>query len=187
MIETGNFSIANAPAILQNLRRKVGAKIAQLQRENPDAKESYLQVKDDLKRLGVTPDTTYLYIQGHHLFNKTVLPMMKKICDHLVREREMEISHQSKHNTQRRNELSCYTRSVEDISAMLRKNVGCMFSEPFQWICQDVEQFLNAQSPYSVSPAEHASVVAEHPSAVAEETADGRAYVNGRARVANQT
>ena len=69
-----------------------------------------------------------------------------------------------------------------------------MFSEPFQWICQDVEQFLNAQSPYSVSPAEHASVVAEHPSAVAEhpsadaeETADGRAYVNGRARVANQT
>jgi len=194
VIETGNFSIANAPAILQNLRRKVGAKIAQLQRENPDAKESYLQVKDDLKRLGVTPDTTYLYIQGHHLFNKTVLPMMKKICDHLVREREMEISHQSKHNTQRRNELSCYTRSVEDISAMLRKNVGCMFSEPFQWICQDVEQFLNAQSPYSVSPAEHASVVAEDPSAVAEhpsadakETADGRAYVNGRARAANQT
>ncbi len=149
IIETGNFSIANAPANLQNVRRKVGAKIAQLQRENPDAKESYLQVKDDLKRLGVTPDTTYLYIQGHHLFNKVVLPMMKKICDQLVREREIEISRQSMHSTQRRNELSCYTRSVEDISAMLRKNVGYMFSEPFRRICQDVEQFLNNKTTLS--------------------------------------
>jgi hypothetical protein len=147
IIETGNFSIANAPVHLQNVRRKVGVKVLQLQRAHPDAKESYLQVKDDLKRLGVTPDTTYLYIQGHHLFNKLVVPMMKKICDQLIRERENEITRQSVHNTQRRNELSCYTRSLEDISAMLRKNVGYMFSEPYQRICKDVEAFLHLSAP----------------------------------------
>ena len=156
VIETGNFSIVKAPVILQNVRRKVGAKIAHLQRENPNAKESYLAVKEDLKRLGVTPETTYLYIQGHHLFNKLVIPMMKKICDQLVRERQNEISHQSVHNTQRRNELSCYTRSIEDISAMLKKNVGYMFSEPYQRICKDLDHFLNPPQeeeklPYNLS------------------------------------
>ena len=146
VIETGNFSIANAPAILQNLRRKVGAKIAQLQRENPDAKESYLQVKDDLKRLGVTPDTTYLYIQGHHLFEKLVLPVMGKVCARLIRDREMEIRRQSVHSTQMRNELSCYSHSTQDIAQMLKKNMGYLVSDPFRQILSDVQMFFTRKS-----------------------------------------
>ena len=147
VIETGNFSVQHAEDILQNVRRKVEKKVGQLERNHPNAKDSYLKLKDDLRRLGVTPDTTYLYIQGHHLFNKVVLPMLNKVCSRLIRERENEISYQSLHYTQRRNELSCYSNSVGDIASMLKKNTGYLSSEPFARIQADVKRFVNAILP----------------------------------------
>ena len=143
VIETGNFTIQKAPEILQRVRRKVGTRIAQLQREHPDAKASYLQVKESLKELGVTPDTTYLYVQGHHLFNSIVMPMLKKVCSQLISERQNEIHRQSHHSTQRRNELSCYNKSIGDIERTLKKNLGYVLSEPFQRILRDAEQMFN--------------------------------------------
>ena len=143
IIETGNFSMQNADAIIRNIRHKVGKKIEQLQKINPNAKESYLRVKEDVKHLGVTPDTCYLYIQGHHLFNKVVVPMLTKICDKLVRERENEINMQSVHGTQRRNELSCYTNSVENIVPLLKRNTGFMQSAQVQSIFADLQRYMD--------------------------------------------
>ena len=143
VIELGNFRIDYVEEMLSNLRRKVGKKVEFLQRRNPNARLSYLQVKEDLKRLGVTPDTTYLYIQGHHLFNKVVVPMLSKVCDRLVREREGEINRQSVHNTQRRNELSCYTNSLGDVVEMLKRSNGYVYSEPFKWMEADLQRFVS--------------------------------------------
>ena len=151
IIETGRFKIHQADEILQRLRHKVGQKVNSLQRENPDARQSYQQVQDDLRRLGVTADNVYLYIQGHHLFDKVVVPMLEDVCRRLVREREMEIERQSVHSTQRRNELSCYSNSVEDVSAMLKKNAGGMASSQFQQIQRDVAAFVEAISTTAVS------------------------------------
>ncbi|MCR5130299.1 MAG: DUF4435 domain-containing protein [Prevotella sp.] len=147
VIETGNFTISKAPDILQRVRRKVGSRISQLQRQYPDAKESYLEVKESLKELGVTADTTYLYIQGHHLFDNVVVPMMKKVCSQLVTERQNEISRQSQHSTQRHNELSCYNNSIEDIESMLKKNVGYALSPTFQRIIDDAAKIFPMETP----------------------------------------
>ena len=141
-IDTGKFSIASAEAIIQNLRKKVARKVDTLRRQHPEAKESYLAVKEDIKRLGVTADTTYLYIQGHHLFDKVVVPMMDKVCSALIRQRQTEISRQSIHTTQCRNELSCYANSLSDITTLLKKNFGYQDSEPFKRILKDISDFL---------------------------------------------
>ncbi|MGI6243679.1 MAG: DUF4435 domain-containing protein [Prevotella sp.] len=142
VIETGHFSFNNVGNIIRRVRSKVGKKVNQLQRINPDARQSYAHVKNDLRRLGVTPQNAYLYIQGHHLFNKVVVPMMTKICEKLIRERENEIAKQSVHSTQRRNELTSYSNSVEDIVPMLKKNLGYMRSQQFQSIKADIETFM---------------------------------------------
>ena len=152
VIEPGNVSLEHAEKAIQHLRHKVDAKVRQLQERNPDAKESYLKVKADVKRLGVTPETTYLYVQGHHLFNKVVVPLLKKVCTQLVRERELEITQQSIHTAQRRNELSCYSKSIEDIPAMLRKNVSYVHSEPFRRILADVDRLLDSVNKEERSP-----------------------------------
>lgn len=143
VIDMGRFNLRNPYATIANVRRKVGKRIAMLQRRHPEAKESYLRLKSELTdALGVTPGETYLYIQGHHLFDKVVMPVMDKVCSQLIREREMEIRRQAVHNTQMRNELSCYSRSTQDIEQMLKKNVAYVMSGPFQRILKSVEAFL---------------------------------------------
>lgn len=142
-IETGKVSPANAESVLARLRSKVGKKVEWLRRRNPDAKESYVALKEELRSLGVNPDATYLYIQGHHLFDNVVVPLMKNVCSNLIQERQREISNQSMHYTQRCNEMSCYSNSLADITSTLRRNVGFFASEPYQRIVDDLTRFLN--------------------------------------------
>lgn len=142
VIEPGHFTMAKAEDMVAKVRRKVGKRINQLQQKYPNNKDNYLQVKEDIKRLGVTPDTTYLYIQGHHLFDKVVVPMLNKVCMQLIREREVEISQQSVHGTQQRNELSSYRNSIEAIPSMLKKNTRYKQSEPVARIQADLERYL---------------------------------------------
>ena len=149
VIETGHFTIANAYNGIANVRHKVGRKVMQLQRENPDAKETYLALKEELKLLGVTADTTYLFIQGHHLYDNVVLPMVSKVCERLRRERETEIHNKAVHHTQMRNELSSYQHSIEAPTAMLKKNIGYKLSPQYQRLKADIQHYLSHLKPLS--------------------------------------
>lgn len=146
VIDIGKFSLEDPYRNIHNLRRKVSRKIIQFHKDYPDAKESYLAVKDDIKRMGVTPQTTYLYIQGHHLFDNVVVPAMKKVCDKLIHEREQEIWRNARHALQRKNELSSYEHSMEEIIPMLRRSFGYMNAEPFLEIKRDLAHFLASSS-----------------------------------------
>lgn len=146
--DPGGFSVHHPDVSLANVRRKVGTRIRELQRQFPDAKEEYLSLKEEIKLLGVTPQTTYLYIQGHHLFDTVVAPMLTKVCNLLRQERQNEINYSRAHRTQKRNEMSCYENSLQDVKTMLKKNTGYIFSEPFQRLQNDVQRYLdNPSSP----------------------------------------
>ena len=99
--------------------------------------------KESIKSLGVTAQTTYLYIQGHHLFDTVVSPILSKVCNLLRQERQNEIYRASAHRTQKRNEMSCYENSLQDIKAMLKKNNGYMVSEQFRQLQDDVRNYLD--------------------------------------------
>lgn len=142
IIETGAFNMNTADNNIAQVRHKANNKCRQLRQQNPDTRMSWLRVEADLHRLGATPKTTYLYIQGHHLFNKVATPMLTKICDKLIRQRQSEIARQSIHDTQRRNELSCYTNSLENVTTMLKKNTGFVTSDPYQHIKADLTLFM---------------------------------------------
>lgn len=144
--DPGGFSVQNPEPSIANVKRKVRTKINELQRQFPDAKDEYLATKDDVKSLGVTAQTTYLYIQGHHLFDTVVSPMLSKVCNLLRQERQNEIYHASAHRTQKRNEMTCYENSLQDIKVMLKKNTGYMTSEPFRRLQDDVRQYLEADT-----------------------------------------
>jgi len=109
----------------------------------PEAKEEYLKTKNDLKILGVTPQTTYLYIQGHHLFDTVVSPILSKVCNLLRQERQNEIYHATAHKTQKRNEMTCYENSLQDIKVMLKKNSGYTSSDQFRLLQNDIRKYLD--------------------------------------------
>ena len=142
IVDPGGFNVQNPEPSLQNLRRKVGTKVRELQRLFPEAKDEYLRTKESIRELGVTPQTTYLYIQGHHLFDTITAPILSKICNLLRQERQQEIYHASAHRTQKRNELSCYENSLQDVKTMLKKNNGYVMSEQFRRLQNDIRDYL---------------------------------------------
>ena len=88
VIELGGFSIQHPEECIAHLRGKCMRKVKWLQQKFPGRKQKYLDTRDDIIRLGVTPSTTYLYIQGHHRFDAVVAPIMSKVCNRLRTERE---------------------------------------------------------------------------------------------------
>ncbi len=141
--DPGGFNMFNVEPSLIHLRRKVSTKIRQLQAQYPDNKEVYLQTKEDIKALGIKPQDTYLYIQGHHLFDTVVVPILSKVCNRLRLERQDEINRTAQHHTQRRNEMSCYEHSLQDIRQMLKKNTGYILSPQYQRVKADIAHYLN--------------------------------------------
>lgn len=131
------------PNALEKLRHKVYNKIRELQRRIPNRKEEYLKTKESLLELGVTPETTYLYVQGHHLFDNVVVPTMQTVCDELRRERERDIRSKAVHAMQLQNELAAYQKSQCDISTMLKKNQGYGRSQVYKRMLTDLECVIN--------------------------------------------
>ena len=163
MTEFGNIvsfseiNVYHPEHTLEAIRKRVNRKIGYLQNHFPQAKGAYEPLKEELIKLGVTPETTYLYVQGHHLFDKVVVPMLKKICNMLVRERENEISRQSVHPTQRNNELSCYSGSVADVELMLKKNIAFTSSAPCGRMMDDIRRFLGDEPSVDTERREYAA------------------------------
>ena len=141
--DPGGLNVADPQPSLAHLRHKVGVKIRQLQAEYPNNKEEYLRTKETIRSLGVTPQTTYLYIQGHHLFDTVIVPILNKVSNRLRQERQDEITRTACHHVQKQNELSCYEHSLQDIRQMLRKNTGYINSDIFHRIQHDVEERLS--------------------------------------------
>lgn len=129
---------------IEYLRRHINKKISWLQHTFPQAKKDFSKLRDELLILGLTPETSYLYIQGHTLFDNIIMPLLGPICTVLRRERENEIKRLACHETQRQNELSCYQHSISPVDMMLRKSTLFLQSEPFQRLRDDLQQFCES-------------------------------------------
>lgn len=141
-IELSHVKLNEVKKSLRYVILKVENKIEQLSRDYPEFEEERIDLESELARLGVTRENVYLYIQGHHLFNKVVAPIVQKVCDALIQEREREIKSLALHKAQESTELSCYDNSVEQVVPMLKKNTFYQNSDPFKRILQDIENYL---------------------------------------------
>lgn len=122
VVTIGNVNVFNTAEALNNLRHKVNVAISRLQRKFPDGKQTYKPFMLRLEQLGLTPETTYLYMRGHDLVDKVVSPLLDNVCTILRRRRQKEINTLAVHSTQRQNELAGYLHSAADPSEMLRKH-----------------------------------------------------------------
>lgn len=145
VIELGGFNLARPQDCLDKLRSKVNRKVHWLQQHFQGNKQEYLNLKAELRQLGVTSSNAYLYIQGHHLFDTIVVPIMNRVCNQLRTERESEINSTAIHRTQRNNELSCYENSIADVRQMLKKNMGYMACPEFKRLKEDISRFLDGE------------------------------------------
>ena len=130
---------------LDEMQQTVSAKLSELQARFPQYIDRVERLGKELERLGLTPDTTYLYIQGHHIMDCVVLKVLTPVCTVLRREREEEIKRLAEHNEQFRNELTGYENSQVNVSLMLKKNSGYKNLYLYQWLREDIEEFLGRE------------------------------------------
>lgn len=127
------------------LRARVNRKVSALQRQFPGAKSNYKQLRDELHALGCTPEETYLYIQGHTLFDEVVMPLLTPVCTALRREREKDIYQSSCHEVQKQNELACYRNALLSVEMTLRKNTAFDACPTMRLVRERVEKFLKGR------------------------------------------
>ena len=134
--------IQNPKWAIEYLSKKVRAKMFQLERRFPKLKDALPETDRMLRDLGINDNNTYLYIQGHHLFDLVVSPVVQTVCDILRNEQENDIRDRAVHSEQARTEIACYENSLGKVKMMMKKNTYYQFSPEFQKILADVERYL---------------------------------------------
>lgn len=127
---------------LHVVQKEVETKLSELETRFPQYLEELEALSFELRKFGVEPDTTYYYIQGHHIMDNVVMKVLNPVCTALRREREQEIKKLAEHDEQFRNELTCYQNSQVNVEVMLRKNSTYKGLYLYQWLKQDIQDFL---------------------------------------------
>ena len=138
ILSLGKLTADNASHLLSRLSSRCRQKVSSLRHSHPDIASHIAETERSLLGLGISSRTAYMYLHGHHLFDNVVLPLVANVCSHLIREREAEIRRYAVHATQRDNELSCYANSIQDISAMMKKNAMYVLSPEYRRISQQL-------------------------------------------------
>ncbi len=141
-VSVNGLNIFNPDTALEELRHAVNRKMSWMQRHFPQAKGKLKPLKEELGRLGVRPDNTYLFVQGHNLIDNVVMTALDPVCTRLRREREKEIKALAEHSQQMDNELSNYLHTQAPIDMMLKRSTEYKSSEPFLMVRQQIERFL---------------------------------------------
>ena len=127
---------------LEALQHRVRQKLSELKRRFPHYISRVHSLGNELKELGLSPENTYLYMQGHHVMDNVVMKLLIPVCTALRREREQEIKRLAEHNEQFRNELTCYQNSQVNVEIMLKKNVAYKRLVHYEWLRRDIRQYL---------------------------------------------
>ena len=136
------ISLRHPEHSLEALQHRVNQKLSELKKRFPRIVNQVNNLRDELKELGLMPETTYLYMQGHHVMDNVVMKLLIPVCTALRREREQEIKRLAEHNEQFRNELTCYQNSQVNVEIMLKKNVAYKRLFHYEWLRQDIQEYL---------------------------------------------
>lgn len=127
---------------LEFVRRNVNRKINWLQHHFPEGRATYAPLREELLGMGLLPEESYMYMQGHALFENVIMPLLSPVCAILRKEREREINTLAGHEVQRQNELACYQHSQSPVDLMLRKGSGYKQSAPYQRLRDDISRLI---------------------------------------------
>lgn len=142
VIALSDFNVQRPEQALAKLERKVKVKRAWLERTFPKGKAKLPALEQELQQLGVRPETTYLYVRGHDVFEKVVSPLVDSVSKQLRRQREGEIRRNAVHRTQYANELSGYQHAATPITELLQKHTLYEQAPLYREIIERVTAFV---------------------------------------------
>ena len=141
-VRLDHVSVRQPEDALMAMDRRVKNKLRELEKRHPRALEEIEAMKAEFAYLGVHPENTYMFIQGHHIMESVTMKILTPVCNALRREREEEIKRLAEHHVQFRNELTCYERSLLPVDVVLKKQTGFKDSPVYKKLEKDIREFL---------------------------------------------
>ena len=134
---------------LTYVKGKVDAKMAELTKKHPGASVKLDQLGKDLEVYGLTNENTYLFIQGHALFDNIITNLIKFTCKKLKDEKNNEIIRLSKHREEQRNQIRAYEKIIgnldERISNLLEYSMNFHSCFLFKKIESDIKKYFDKE------------------------------------------
>lgn len=141
-----SFRVNEPERSLERIKQKVTRKLEELERNFPELVPKVESLGEELKPLGLMPTNTYLFIQGHHLFEQVVIKLLRPVCAVLRQQRENYIKRLAVHDEQYNNELTSYRNSITDVEHALKKSFGFRNLFAYHWLREDLQQFVDGLS-----------------------------------------
>ncbi len=123
---------------LKNLKKQIKLKLSDIEVISEAKMDNYKHI---LKNLGVTEQNTYLFIQGHTLYDNVVTMILKPIEKRLKSLQYDKISKQKKDNEEANNRRNQYKKSVVDVELVLRNNTDYYNCFLMDKIIRDIQNF----------------------------------------------
>lgn len=138
-----NVHLSHPETSLKRVEQEVQKMLSHLEHQFMDYADSVHALGKKLEKFGLKPQTTYLFMQGHHIMDDVVMKLLNPVCAELRREREEEIRRLAAHEEQFRNEMTAYEHSMVSVDVALKRNNASKDLFLYRWLCQDIESFLN--------------------------------------------
>lgn len=103
--------------------------------------EVLVSVKENLDRLGVVPENTYLFINGHVIFEKVVLVFLRPIFNQLKNVKFSEIRNSEVSDIAKQDRINEYNRERSGINLILKTHTHYKSSPMMQKIRDDIQQY----------------------------------------------
>ena len=132
----------NGQATLHWLGRQVHKRLEILRRNYPGWDGELDKFAERLAGRGLTPETVYLYMQGHTLMDNVVLIMLNAVCDQLKLMCNIRISTSTKTGTALKNEMSNYNNALRGVRDILLDNEAYKECHLYKRLQQDIESYL---------------------------------------------
>lgn len=133
---------ANGANTIAWLARNVHRREQSLAEKHPGLAAELDAFGQRLARMGVTPETTYLYMHGHTLLDNVVMVVLETVCEKLRQMSSAKIASSNKQGVALKNEMSNYTNTQRSIRDVLLDNENYQDCPLFKRLHRDIERYL---------------------------------------------
>jgi len=138
-VETEN----NGRGTIEWLCRQVEKRIASLESRHPGAKESLSEFEKSIRARGVTPENTYLFMQGHTLMDNVVMVALNAVCEKLKAMAGNNIAVSRMTGQALRNEMSNYTNELRNVREILLDNENYKDCFLYTKLSEGIKQYIS--------------------------------------------
>ena len=128
---------------LENIANRVNQKLDELETNFPDKITEIIKFGDSLKSYGLISENTYLFIQGHTIFDNVVLMFLKPQCNLLKSKKELIIKNLAKNKVEIEHNIKSYRNRVTDVKTILSNNTEFRQCFLYQKIKLDIERYID--------------------------------------------